>query len=106
MPKIDIAAVPMHKGSGYPSPFDAAVKGTDAIKEYWRDVPMEQSEIAFRYGEIFVIGPWFSTEFKCPFRRRRTGEPVDIRGALFCETTGDKISEMRMYWHRTIKPRS
>jgi len=90
----------------YPSPFDTPVKGTDAIKEYWKDVPMEQSEIAFRYGEIFEIGPWFATEFKCTFRRRRTGEPVDIRGALFCETTDDKISEMRMYWHRTIKPRS
>lgn len=89
-----------------PSPFDAPLKGTEAIKQYWRDVPTEQSEITFRYGEIFMIGPWFSTEFKCTFRRRRTGEPVDVRGALFCETTDGKISEMRMYWHRVVSARS
>jgi hypothetical protein len=25
---------------------------------------------------------------------------VDARGAVFCETKGEKVSEMRMYWHR------
>jgi len=25
---------------------------------------------------------------------------VDARGAIFCETDGERISEMRMYWHR------
>lgn len=89
-----------------PSPFDSPLKGTEAIKRYWGDVPTEQSEIKFRYGEIFAIGPWFSTEFKCTFRRRRSGEPVDVRGALFCETADGKISEMRMYWHRVVNARS
>jgi ketosteroid isomerase-like protein len=83
-------------------PHSAAIKGRPAIEEYWRDVPMEQSEIEFRFGEIFVAGPWFATEIKCTFRRRRTGEAVDVRGALFCETDEGVISEMRMYWHRTM----
>ncbi len=83
-----------------PDPFAKPVEGRSAIAEYWRDIPYEQSEISFRFGEIYVAGPWFTTEFKCTFRRRRTGEPVDVRGALFCETEGGKISEMRMYWHR------
>jgi len=26
---------------------------------------------------------------------------VDGRGAIFCETKDGKISEMRMYWHRS-----
>jgi len=47
-----------------------------------------------------VAGPWFATEFRCTYRRRRTGEWVDARGAMFCETKDDKITEMRMYWHR------
>jgi ketosteroid isomerase-like protein len=34
------------------------------------------------------------------FRRRRTGQWVDARGAIFCETDGERITEMRMYWHR------
>lgn len=82
------------------TPFAQPLVGSAAIREYWREIPYYQSEITFTSGEIFVAGPWFSTEFKCTFRRRRTGEWVEARGALFCETNGDKITEMRMYWHR------
>jgi ketosteroid isomerase-like protein len=74
---------------------------TDSPVAYWDDIPREQAEISFRFGEIFVAGPWFSTEFRCTFRRRRTGEWMDVRGAFFCETADGKIEEMRMYWHRT-----
>lgn len=83
------------------TPFATPIRGTDAIRGYWNEVPYNQSEISFTAGEIYVAGPWFSTEFKCVFRRRRTGEWVDARGAVFCETHGDQITEMRMYWHRT-----
>jgi hypothetical protein len=82
------------------SPFAAPLKGKDAIRGYWQDVPYYQSEITFTSGEIFAAGPWFSTEFKCVYRRRRTGEWVDARGAIFCETDGQKVTEMRMYWIR------
>jgi len=82
------------------TPFSEAIRGLDGIRKYWADVPYHQSEVTFTSGEIFVVGPWFSTEFKCVFRRRRTGEWVDARGALFCETADGRISEMRMYWHR------
>lgn len=82
------------------TPFSDPIRGLDGIRKYWADVPYHQSEVTFTSGEIFVAGPWFSTEFKCVFRRRRTGEWVDARGAIFCETEGGRISEMRMYWHR------
>lgn len=82
------------------TPFSEPLRGTDAIDRYWRDVPLHQSEVAFSSGEIYAVGPWFSTEFKCVFRRRRTGEWVEARGAIFCEMSGDRIGEMRMYWHR------
>ena len=82
-------------------PFEAPLRGRAAILEYWKDIPREQAEISFRIGEIFSVGPWFSVEFRCKFRRRRTGEWIDVRGALFCETAEEKISEMRMYWHRS-----
>lgn len=85
-----------------PGPFDTPVRGRDAIAEYWKDIPREQAEIAFRYGEIYVAGPWFATEFRCTFRRRRTGESVDVRGALFCETADGKVAEMRIYWERKV----
>jgi len=82
------------------TPFSSPVNGAEAIRSYWSDVPYHQSEISVASGEIFSVGPWFSTEFKCTYRRRRTGEWVEARGAIFCETEDGKISEMRMYWHR------
>lgn len=83
-----------------PGPFDAPLVGAPAIEQYWRNIAWEQAEISFRFGEVYVAGPWFAAEFRCTFRRRRTGEPVDVRGGVFCEAAGDNISEMRMYWHR------
>jgi ketosteroid isomerase-like protein len=82
------------------TPFSEPLHGTEAVRRYWLEAPYNQSEITFTSGEIYVAGPWFSTEFKCVFQRRRTGEWVDARGAIFCETDGERIGEMRMYWHR------
>ncbi|HEX5005124.1 MAG TPA: nuclear transport factor 2 family protein [Gemmatimonadales bacterium] len=83
------------------TPFSAPLKGHEAIRLYWRDVPVHQAEVVFSSGEIFAAGPWFSAEYKVTFRRRRTGEAVEARGAMFCETAGGKITELRMYWHRS-----
>jgi len=82
------------------SPFSERSAGGAAIRAYWQDVPVNQAEVTFKAGEVYVAGPWFATEFRCTYRRRRTGEWVDARGAMFCETKDDKITEMRMYWHR------
>jgi len=82
------------------TPFSTPLHGTDAIRRYWNEVPYNHSEVSFSSGEIYAAGPWFSTEFKCVFRRRRTGEWVEARGAIFCETAWERITEMRMYWHR------
>jgi hypothetical protein len=82
------------------APHGAPLTGIEAIREYWVETPYHQSEITFTSGEIFAAGPWFSTEYRCVFRRRRTGQWVDVRGAMFCETDGERITEMRLYWHR------
>ena len=82
------------------TPFADPIRGSEGISGYWKDIPAHQAEITFTSGEIFAVGPWFSTEFKTTYRRRRTGEWVEAKGALFCETDGEKITEMRMYWHR------
>lgn len=82
------------------TPFTAPIQGRDAIRNWASDIPYHQSEAKFTTGEAFIVGPWFSTEFKLVFRRRTTGEWVDARGALFAETDGSLITELRMYWHR------
>ena len=78
------------------TPFSRPDRGSAAIRAYWKDIPLHQAETKFSSGEIYAAGPWFATEFRCTFRRRRTGEQVDARGAIFCETKEGKISEMRM----------
>lgn len=82
------------------TPFSAPATGIAAIRDYWKDIPANQADVSVRSGEIYSAGPWFATEFRCTYRRRRTGEWADARGAFFCETRDGKISEMRMYWHR------
>jgi hypothetical protein len=96
-----MAAVFTDDGAFFPGPFEEPMRGRAAIADYWSDVPREQSAISFRYGEIFVAGPWFATEFKCTYRRIRTGEWIEISGALFCETGAENVTEMRMYWDRS-----
>jgi ketosteroid isomerase-like protein len=96
----DIAAVFSPDAVFLGTPFGEQSTGLEAIRAYWKDVPANQAEVTFKAGEIYVAGPWFATEFRCTYRRRRTGEWVDARGAIFCETKNGKISEMRMYWHR------
>ena len=98
-----MAAVFTGDGVFVPDPFGGDVAGRSAIEAYWRDIPMNQSEIAFRFGEVFLVGPWFAAEFRCTYRRRRTGEPVDVRGAFFCETGPEGVTEMRMYHHRVVR---
>jgi hypothetical protein len=82
------------------TPFSAPRTGISGIREWANDIPYYQSDVTFSTGEIYVAGPWFSTEFKLVFRRRTTGEWVEARGAMFAETDGSLITELRMYWHR------
>ena len=62
------------------TPFSQPDRGIAAIRAYWKDIPLHQAEIQFSSGEIYVAGPWFATDFRCTFRRRRTGEQVDAVG--------------------------
>jgi ketosteroid isomerase-like protein len=83
------------------TPFAKEDRGIAALRAYWRTLPQSQAEASFKFGEVFEAGDeWFAAEFQLTFRRRRTGERVDARGAMFCETKNAKITEMRMYWHR------
>ena len=96
----DLIAIFADDATFLDDPFGQPTKGKAEIREYWKDVPYHQSEITFTGGEVYAAGPWFSTEFRVVYRRRRTGEWVDARGAIFCETANGKVTEMRMYWIR------
>lgn len=101
----DIVGVFAETATFRPDPHAAPLTGHEAIRAYWKDIPFTQAEIKFRSGEVFLAGPWFAVEFKCTFRRRRTGEPVDLRGMMACETAEGLITEMRLYWQRHVGTR-
>src|SRR5256886_9722017 len=56
------------------TPFSAKSAGLDAIRAYWRDVPQNQAHVTFKTGELYVPGPRFATQFRCPYRPRPSGE--------------------------------
>ena len=99
--RVDLLTAGFHEAIVFQeTPFSAPVNGIEAVREWASDIPYQQSETKFTVGEVYLAGPWFSTEFRLVFRRRKTGEWVDARGALFAETDGNLITELRMYWHR------
>jgi len=58
----------------------------------------------FKSGEVYVAGPWFATEFRCTYRRRRSGDWVDARGAISAKRRTARSTEMRMYWQEPRSP--
>ena len=38
------------------TPFSTPLRGVDAIRRWWLDVPFSQSEISFASGEILALG--------------------------------------------------
>ncbi len=99
--RVEVLAAAFHENATLlETPFSTPVVGLAAIRKWAADIPYHQSEANFAVGEILTAGPWFSAEFKLVFRRRKSGDWVDARGALFAETDGQLITELRMYWHR------
>ena len=82
------------------TPFSAPLTGIVAIRQWMSDIPYAQSETTFRTGELCTAGPRCSTDITLRFRRRKTGQWVEARGAFFAETDGELITELRMFWHR------
>lgn len=104
--KVDLIMSVFAEGATFiETPFAAPINGLADLRRWAADIPYHQSEATFTVGEIFAAGPWFSAEFKLTFRRRRTGNWVEARGAMFAETDDGRITELRMYWHRWINGR-
>src|SRR6266704_1258936 len=51
------------------SPFGERTAGIDAIRAYWKDVPLNQAEATFKAGEVHAAGPWFAAAGIDPFAR-------------------------------------
>src|SRR5437879_13671877 len=73
------------------TPFSEQSVGSDAIRAYWKDIPVNQAEVTIKDGEIYAAGPWFAAENRCRYGRRRTGEWVAACSELFYENNEGKF---------------
>lgn len=76
------------------------IRGLRAITEYWAQVPKYQRNVRFVYGPVFHMGDsrW-GAEWKASYTKIETRGRIQLRGVLFCELKGDKISSFWEYWH-------
>src|SRR2546426_12394744 len=77
------------------TPFSEQSVGIDAIRAYWKDIPVNQADVTFKAGEIYAAGPRLATEFRRTSRPRRNGGVGGVRGAAFLEKRGGEIDETR-----------
>jgi hypothetical protein len=84
-------------------PFREAMRGRDAIHEYWSHVPKYQRDISFGY-EVLVAEPaivhWWAT-----YKAIRTDDPTKLDGIFWLEFDDAGLcSSLREWWHADPAP--
>lgn len=86
------------------TPFDEPMRGRDAIRSYWSDVPLAQKEIAFGYEVLSVAGDQGIARWWCDFRRIPTDSKVKLDGIFVVHFSNGKAIAFREWWHRKETP--
>jgi hypothetical protein len=83
------------------TPFDAPMRGRDAIVAYWSDVPLRQEDIRFGYDILATtadqgIAHWWATFVRIP-----SGVRVKLDGVFAVTLDADnRCRTFREWWHR------
>jgi ketosteroid isomerase-like protein len=62
--------------------FAPPMRGRDAIRAYWADVPLTQEDIAFAFEVIAVSGDLGIAHWWCSLTRKPSGSPVRLDGVF------------------------
>jgi ketosteroid isomerase-like protein len=87
------------------TPFAEAMRGRDAIRDYWSAVPRLQREIEFAYeplaaGADLAVALWQAT-----YVRIADGERVRLDGVFVLRFAPDgRCRELREWWHSDGEP--
>jgi hypothetical protein len=83
------------------TPFDAPLRGRDAIRGYWAEVPRSQEAIRFGFDVAAVSGESGIALWRASFTRVPSGRRVDLDGVLLATFGADGLCEsFREWWHR------
>ena len=89
----------------FETPYSAPREGFAAIRDYWRQGPVEdQREISFQYKIWEVTGEIGIAHWRCGFVRRSSHERVELDGIFHCTFSDDAADprtcgEFRAWWH-------
>lgn len=87
------------------TPYTPAMKGVEAIRDYWRRVVVEdQSDIRFDYKIWNVSDDVGVAHWRCKFSQKSSFEGVDLDGIFRCVLSAEpgtpkRCAELLEWWH-------
>jgi ketosteroid isomerase-like protein len=74
--------------------------GHEEIRRYWQDkVVDEQSDIKFKLLNVYIAGDTVTAEWDASFFNKKKNKRIHITEAAIMQFEGDKIKQIREYWH-------
>lgn len=85
------------------TPFSEVMRGREAIREYWREIPETQREIRFE-ADILSVSPAV-VRWRAGYVKKRTDERVTLDGVFLLEFDAEnRCSALQEWWHADAEP--
>ena len=82
------------------NPFEAAMKGRAALRDYWTRVTADQRDIEFRSAPIVESGSTAVAEWSARFRVESSGATIELEGVFVLEFDDAGLCRsLREWWH-------
>lgn len=83
------------------NPLDEPLRGREAIRRYWADLPRAQEDIAVRFEILEVTAQTGVARWTASFKRLPTGQRAQLEGVLIASFEGDsrRAHAFREWWH-------
>jgi nuclear transport factor 2 (NTF2) superfamily protein len=81
------------------NPFSPAIRGREAIHDYWAGATGRQAEIRFNVASFIQCGFSLAAEWTCTYQDQSSGEKRELAGMLLADFYGTQVRRFREYWH-------
>jgi uncharacterized protein (TIGR02246 family) len=87
------------------TPFDEPMRGREAIRAYWAQVPEHHREISFGSEVLYVDGSPGIAHWWASYTNVKTGEPTKLDGIFLLEFDDSGLCRsLREWWHADPAP--
>ena len=80
------------------NPFRAPFAGREAIGRYWKEATGRHRDVRFEWQAVCRSGVLHVVEWSVRFTRADSGKRRHLRGVMFLELRGKRVSRFREYW--------